>query len=299
MENSKQYIGATTLENPKHRWRKHKYCAKYGRNGYLYNAIRKYDENAFSFEIIAKAETEKNLNLYEKGLIGLFQTHYTDGGYNIEWGGNNSKNSAISRAKMSKAQYDLGIACPVDQYDLSGNFINSYKSIHHAASETGCSISHIGGACKGDSLTVKGSVFRYKDEPFNKYPVEREYTTKPVEVYNKNGELIDSYGSITECAESLGTNIANVSAGCRGYCYTVDGRVVRFQGDDFDKYPIRGKTSAKSVIQIDAKTDKELRKFDSITRAYKYLGKESNQGISLVCQGRQNTCHGYKWRYAS
>lgn len=298
-DNDKTYIGATTLDNPKHRWRKHKYCAKYDRDGFLYNAIRKYGESAFEFEVIAKAHSRKELNLVEKALIRLFRSHYTEGGYNIDWGGNVNKTSERTREKMSKVQHDLGIVCPVDQYDLEGNLIGSYSSMHEASKETGCALNCVCACCNGNSLTTKGNVFRHKGDPFDKYPLKREYFPKPVDVYDKTGKKLESYGSVTKCAESIGVTIANVSSGCRGECYTVDGYVIRFKDDPFDKYPIEGKTSAKRVVQIDPETGEELRKFDTITRAYDHLGKQCNQGISLVCKGKQNTCHGYKWRYAS
>lgn len=56
----------------------------------------------------------------------------------------------------------------------------------------------------------------------------------------------------------------------------------------------------RKVAMIDKKTDEVIRTFQSISEAYKYLGKERTSLISKVCKGVEKgrvSAHGYKWKY--
>lgn len=55
----------------------------------------------------------------------------------------------------------------------------------------------------------------------------------------------------------------------------------------------------KSIFQIDIKTGEILRKFNSITEAYKYLGiKEKSSLISTACKGKVKIAYNYYWCYS-
>jgi hypothetical protein len=51
----------------------------------------------------------------------------------------------------------------VDQYDLNGNFIQSFKSLHEAAAKTGVNISCICECCRNILKSTKGSIFKYNN----------------------------------------------------------------------------------------------------------------------------------------
>lgn len=54
----------------------------------------------------------------------------------------------------------------------------------------------------------------------------------------------------------------------------------------------------RCVEMIDRNTDEILRIFNSIAEANRFLGIKSNDShISVVCQGKRKTSHGYKWKY--
>lgn len=55
----------------------------------------------------------------------------------------------------------------------------------------------------------------------------------------------------------------------------------------------------RKVKCFDAETGNEIAEFHSISEAAKAIGKASaRSGISLVCNGLQNTAYGYRWEYA-
>lgn len=62
---------------------------------------------------------------------------------------------------------------------------------------------------------------------------------------------------------------------------------------------MEAKNKAKPVYKIDAKTNKIIAIYESISQASKSLGRAScRASIKLVCDGLQNTAYGYKWQYA-
>lgn len=50
---------------------------------------------------------------------------------------------------------------PIEQYDLDGNFINTYPSIHEASRQLDFGYSSIAGVCRGEHKQTHGFVFKY------------------------------------------------------------------------------------------------------------------------------------------
>ena len=60
----------------------------------------------------------------------------------------------------------------------------------------------------------------------------------------------------------------------------------------------KGKTSAKSIAQIDINTGEIIQIFPSIASASRFFGKNpDNSGIKDVLKGKNKTAYGYKWKY--
>lgn len=57
----------------------------------------------------------------------------------------------------------------------------------------------------------------------------------------------------------------------------------------------------KGVLQVDKKTNQIINEFPSIAYAMMYLGKYNKSGdnshIGDVCNGKRETCYGYKWKW--
>lgn len=111
--NGKIYIGQTIRTLEQRKWQ-HLDAAKNGCKTHFYNAIRKYGEENFVFEIIDEASSLQELNELERYYIAKFNC--IENGYNMVDGGNNnvmflddvkqkhleSMRSDETRAKISK-----------------------------------------------------------------------------------------------------------------------------------------------------------------------------------------------------
>ena len=85
--NGKIYIGQTIRTLEQRKWQ-HLDCARNGVKTHFYNAIRKYGEENFVFEIIDEASSIVELNELERYYIAKFNC--VEDGYNMVDGGNNN-----------------------------------------------------------------------------------------------------------------------------------------------------------------------------------------------------------------
>jgi len=100
---------------------------------------------------------------------------------------------------------------PVNQYDLNGNLLNTYKSLAEAAEKTGLDVSTICSICKKNGVhTTHGFVFRYCDDdsPWVSFDPKtccgNEEKMRAVDQYDKNGNFIRSYESVNEASRITG-----------------------------------------------------------------------------------------------
>ena len=98
--NTKEYYGQTT--NTVKRWSRHRTNARDGVDGPLYNSIRKYGLENFTFEIVCSCNTLEELNEKEEEMIRLNDT-LCPNGYNIKKGGDKHEHSVETREKIRKA----------------------------------------------------------------------------------------------------------------------------------------------------------------------------------------------------
>jgi len=173
--NGKIYFGQTTRPI-KERLKEHRYGKSKGCRG-IYNAIKKYEwEN---FDIYWYDCPNEDLNDHEEFLIRVLET-LSPNGYNLQEGGDNRKTSEETKKKQSRAR--LGTTRSeetkqkhsestkgekhhrskrVYQYDLDGNFINSFGSCGEAErylEKNGTSIRTCG---RGKNKTAYGFKWSY------------------------------------------------------------------------------------------------------------------------------------------
>jgi hypothetical protein len=89
---------------------------------------------------------------------------------NLEWV-NHSENilHALRTGLLKPCQCDH-FKTAVNQYDLSGNLINSYDSITEAEKATGARNSNISKVCAGERKSSGGFIWKYKTE--NNYAIQ-------------------------------------------------------------------------------------------------------------------------------
>ena len=105
----KVYVGQTTYKNPRNRWSAHKCDLKRNRcnNQYLQRAWNKHGEEAFQFDVVAEATTQKQLDKLEVQLIAELQTRNPLYGYNLRSGGARGKHTEETKRKLSASRNKL------------------------------------------------------------------------------------------------------------------------------------------------------------------------------------------------
>lgn len=149
--NGNSYIGQTTREVA----RKYEHLRDKRYNSYFHNALKKYGENNFNYDVLFRVHCPKEfakdiLDYNEKKYIAEYKT--LENGYNLTSGGDGSKN--ISRNKQ------------VLQFDKEGNFITEYDSITNACNALNGNESlrkNISEVCKGKKKTAGGYKWKYKE----------------------------------------------------------------------------------------------------------------------------------------
>lgn len=142
--NGKTYVGITSqlLED---RWKKGK---GYKTQRMMNNAINKYGWENIKHIILEENLTEEEALDKEEYYIKLYHSFYLDNGYNIAKRGN-------LPPELEK---------PVNQYTLSGIFIETYKNITIASLKTGISASLISQNINGYRKTAGGFIWKEFEE---------------------------------------------------------------------------------------------------------------------------------------
>lgn len=83
-----QYIGKTQRGYLK-RFEQHCLAYSHGNRTYISCAIHKYGRENFSVRLVRQVGDD-NWKYWENYYIKLYHTHYTEGGYNVTWGGDDN-----------------------------------------------------------------------------------------------------------------------------------------------------------------------------------------------------------------
>ena len=126
-----------------------------------------------------------------------------------------------------------------------------------------------------------------------------ERTSKPVLCYNKNGQFVKRYNSISEAAEEVSGKGSNISRCCnkvRGY-KILYGYIWRWENEPLQISEVKKLYDYKteSVLQFDS-MGIYIKTFDSITDAAKETCSPRTK-IILSCQRKRQTAGGFIWRY--
>ena len=100
--NGKVYIGQTVQKNPKMRWYDHQAKARCGVNQPLFNAIRKYGVENFTWEVVDQADSLEALNKLEEQYVEQYDS--MNSGYNVRKAGGNKLHNVTSIEKMKESQ---------------------------------------------------------------------------------------------------------------------------------------------------------------------------------------------------
>lgn len=209
--NGKIYIGQSIDINA--RKRSHindAYCKGKDSNCPFHQAIIKYGENGFNFEIIEECPKEL-LNEREKYWIQYYNSYHN--GYNASPGGDNCGERSDGRALLL--------------YDLEGNFVKETDNIASTARELGVGYQTVYQLLQGARKSTKGFQIKYKEsedfpktiEPYN----SRQGGSFVVLQLDKNDNVLNEYKSVNEAARQTGCDCSTISKVCRGKLKTHGG----------------------------------------------------------------------------
>lgn len=141
----------------------------------------------------------------------------------------------------------------------------------------------------------------------NSYGTARERSSQktrmPVLKFDLSGNKICRYDSLKDAANIEGIskgNIANVCVNRNGK-KSLNGFIFMYEEDYINNGFIGYKNNKKRSVNQYTIDDKFIKTFDSAKEAYESVGKSVKNGasnITAVCNGRQKTAYGFKWKYA-
>lgn len=129
--NQKAYIGITTRD-PMQRWWEHCNNAQKGSDYFIHQAMRKYGEESFSFQVITQTKSLEDLKELEIILIKQHDTHMsTQKGYNKTLGGDGATFAGKAGAIDTRTGKRLGIVDCSDPRWATGEIISCRAGVKH------------------------------------------------------------------------------------------------------------------------------------------------------------------------
>lgn len=275
--NGKAYIGQTRRTVGK-RWTDHK--ARYRNDkscSLLYMAMRKYGHEVFSAEEVEQCPDEL---LNEREIYWIAKLNTVRNGYNISKGGLGYVHEGV----------------PVVQFDLDGNYIQTFESVPEAAKAMNCAPQRIYAVCEKTrrDKSWKGYQWRYADDCDNIGKVKPLPKATPVYQYTMDGEYVASFDSIYSATKQF--DGMRGTGGIRGVCTGRNrhSHGYRWSYEKVDKLPPIRKSGNDHPVEMFDRDGNFIKSFPTITDA----SRETGIGlcaISAVCNNRYKTAGGYKW----
>lgn len=247
---------------------------------YLCVPIDMYDKQGNllkSFKSITEAEEKTNCSSINQYIRGK---NKTSGGF--VW--------RYSTDSFDKYSCNNEVIRSVIQYDMDGNVIAEYNSIAHAERVT--KNKGIKNCITGQHKTSGGFIWRYKDDPFDKYDLEYKPKGKIIKQYSLGGTYIKTYSTCEQASYETGINAGHISDVCSGKRLSCGGFVWRYENDNFNSYKTEKEIPLdRRVYQYDFKGNL-IEVFKWATDAVKKYG----DGVSKCLSGRYKTAYGYIWK---
>lgn len=290
--NNKVYIGQT-VKNIKYRLQEHFHKAEYDythhkKLTHLSQAIITHGKEHFHIETIEECDL---LSVDDKERYWIAYYDSFNNGYNMTIGG---QDLPLNKGK------------PVLQYDLQGQYIQTFDSALQAANITNLNDNTIRQACRQQIPKAGGYQWRYFsiDFPLQINPIEDcSQRKRKIKQYNLRGELINNFNSIQEASNYTNINATNISRACRaGGVSKAGGFQWRFEEDNdiptnIEK-PLKKTKIYKTqlpVIQYD-KNHQFVKEWNTIKEAADTLNIRSSLIIN-VCENKQKTAGKFFWQF--
>ena len=210
--NNKKYIGIT-CQKLEYRWGKNGagYKPRNTRSSKIWNAIQKYGWNNVRHEILYENLSKEDACVKERELIAYYQTRNDEYGYNIMFGGDIQAIPDEVKQKISQSRKGKN-------YGYIGENAPMYGK--HHSDETKEKIKQ---AMSGENNPFYGK--KHSDDMKKKEVVKHLHESKPVDQYDKNGDLINSYVSIHDASRKTGIRRCCIVDALKGVQQTAGGYI--------------------------------------------------------------------------
>ena len=279
--NGKIYIGQSI--HIKARFNAHKSEARNGNTRPLYNAIRKYGVENFSFEVIEECSKEK---LNEREIYWIKKYNSFHNGYNLTLGGSEPYKVDIdliySLWDDGKSMKEIAEIANIGKTSVY-NYLCDYKN--YSVSESNR---------RGGILAYKTAIKNNNHYHYNNN-CDDNLETKIIQ-YSLTGEHIKDWYSQNQIERELGINSELIGRVLNGKQKQAGGFQWRRIGDE-PKDISKEVQYRFGVIQYDLNGN-EVNRFPSL-KAAAIAMKCDPRNISRVCKKENNrkTACGYKWEY--
>lgn len=312
----KVYIGLTGRV-PRDRWKNgHGYKRS---NPHFWRAILKYGWNNIKHEILLEGLTRAQASEFEKMYICLYKSYDNKYGYNKTFGGEcSAKMTYEALEKISGGNNYLARA--VEQYSLGGEYIKTFDSISSAGKELRVGKGgSIGSCASGKIKSAYGYIWIYADDKNKTDHIKKKMqdTThgansvhaKAILQYDKNGNFINRYETLTEAANSYGAQPAHITQCARGDRLTTHGFIWLYADDTNIKQKLKAKIREKKhSSKMCGGANHQARAVEQYTNDGKYIttypsatiaAEKTGIGYSTIksCagNGRSITAGGFIW----
>lgn len=218
----KQYIGQTVQKDINSRWKQHKSLSPKLIGRYLLDSYKKYGISNFKFQIVCICFDE-DIDYLEKYYIQKFNT-LAPNGYNLTSGGKHRYLSQESKDKIRNTlSGKLGKPCSeetkkkislANMGNKNGNFKKKMSNEQR----------------KTVSETMKKRNIPLTSSQINGLKIGTEICKRKVGKYDKNGNLLEIYASMSDAALKVGLHYSTISKVCRciGYQKTAGGFIWKY-----------------------------------------------------------------------
>jgi len=213
----------------------------------------------------------------------------------------------IEKFKESINFSDYDIWEPVYQFDMEQNFIAEYKNASDAMKHNPKWFSSsVLENCRGNLKHACGYIWRFKKdvpdiEGFKNVQIDmkkKHYKGQPVLQFDLDGNFIREFETAKEAAELYNCTRCTITYACTGRTRMGVGFLWRYKKDYYGEKitynPYVPKT--KSILQYDLENNL-IAEYESMAQIEEMFGYNGTN-IRGVCNGRQKTAYGFKWKYA-
>lgn len=189
----------------------------------------------------------------------------------------------------------------INQYDLNGNFIKTWKSLSFAMNSL--NLKNISGCLSGKCNQSGGYIWRYANREYSKEELifNKYIRGKKIIQISKDNKIIKIWNSSKDASRELDLCYTILLKKCKNN-QLYKGYYWQEFSKDFDINKFKGISEfgrVKKIAKIDKDTNKILCTYDNARMAMKSIkGIEiSGSKITECCNKKRKTAYGYKWSY--